>query len=233
MKQSVISELEDARGKLSAYAALLHYRLANVCVKAAPEALLSITVKVEGQEQTIESVARARLAEGRDDRFEIYPLAPEFLLPLVKGIQMAHPEFKLDIVGFEGSDEPEDRYIEATMPEVNDVRHDFLVEAVKLLSDGCNAQLEATFAAFTARLATKLAGLPADELDEAKDQLQQLHDSACNLCKQYKTNKEEEIEGAYKQYKAEQAEKEARIQETVAAHNEKAGMQMKFNPEDE
>jgi ribosome recycling factor len=234
MRPGVISILDDARGKLSAYAALLNYRFANLCVKAAPESLLPVMVVVGEETQNIENVAKVRLTPEREDQFEIFPLSPDFLMPIVKGIAEVHPEFKIDLVGFEGSDDPDDRIIVATMPVVDDTRHDILTEAVGVLSDTANAQIETTFTLFTARLAARLADADPEELDEAKDQLQQLHDKASDICKQYRADKEKEIEDAYQRFLAEKAEKEAVLQKAQEeAQNLQAGLQMKMTPGDD
>lgn len=234
MKQSVIRELEDARSKLSAHAALLNYRYANLCIEASPEALLPVIISAEGVEMTIEKAAKAKNADDRKDQFEIFPLDPALLVPIVKGIMDVHPEFKIEIKQFQDSEDPEDSYILATMPEVDDARHDLLTDAVDVLADACNTQMDTVMAACTLRLTQLLVGAEPKELDEAKDQLQQFKDMADDLCKQYKEDKEKEIEDAYQQYLAKKAEKEAAIKEKEDAAKEKmAGMQMKFTPEDE
>jgi hypothetical protein len=234
MKQSVIKELEDARSKLSAHAALLNYRFANLCIEAAPEALLSVTIEADGGQMHLEKAARARNAEGRKDQFELFPTDPDYLVPIVKGIMEVHPEFKIDIVQFEGSDDPEDRYILATMPEVDDARHEVLTDAVAVLADACNTRMEAVIASCTTNLTLLLSNATPEELDEAKDQLKQFQDMADDLCKQYRENKEQEIEDAYQQYLEKKAEKEASLKAEAEARKEQmAGMQMKFTPEDE
>ncbi|MBO4341072.1 MAG: ribosome recycling factor [Bacteroidales bacterium] len=234
MKQSVIKVLEEARSKLSAHAALLNYRYANLCIEAAPEALLSVTVNAEGEEMPIEKAARAKNASDRKDQFEIFPTDPSFLIPIVKGIMDVHPEFKIEVKHFEDSDDPEDSYILATMPEVDDARHELLTDAVGVLADGCDTQMKVVFATCTTKLAHLLMDADPEELDEAKDQLQQFKDMADDLCKQYRENKEAEIEAAYQNYLEKKAAKEAEINEKAEAMKEQlAGMQMKFTPEDE
>lgn len=224
MRNSVIKLLGEAQSKMSAYAALLNYRLANLCVKAAPEALLPIQVEVDGDSKPLEKVAQVCNAEGREDQFELYPMNPDLLFPLIKGINSVHPEFKIELKFAEGSEDEEDRYVVATMPEVDDVRHDLLTDAVKVLSDGCNTQQDITFSRYSAQLVTMLAGAKAEEIDEAKDALQQLHDTATGLCKQFRATKEQEIEDAYAVYQAKKAEKK----QNDAASNAGNGMQMNW-----
>ena len=127
-----------------------------------------------------------------------------------------------------------EKYILATMPEVNDDRHDVLTEAVKILSDVCDGQLEYVFSRTSAEVALKLANSPADELDEAKDALQQIRERHEELLKKFRAEKEKEIEEAYQLYLAGAAEQEARKQEEAAAAQEAlAGLQMKWNPDED
>lgn len=230
--------LSEAQKKMSGYAALCNYRLSNLCVKAEPVALLSISVKVEGQDLPIEKVAQACNAEGRDDQYEIFPLEQEFLIPLVKGIKESHPEFDLDIKSLGDDDDSaeveSEKYIIATVPVINKDRHDAMMQGVKLFSDVCNGQLEAVFTRYTAEITVKLAGASREEIDEVKDSLQDLHDKHKELVQQFCAEKEKEIEDAYAAWQAEQAEIEAKKQEAEAAAQEaQAGLQMKWTPDDD
>lgn len=237
MKTSVMVLLEDAQKKMSGYAALYNYRLHNLNVKADAAALLSISVEFEEEELPLEKVAKARNPEDREDQFEIYPLDRALLLPIVKGIKMSHPEYDLDIRNIDDDQDAEetekDKYILATMPIVDDNRHDVLTEGVKALSDACKAMLDLTVSRCTAEMTVKLVGAPPEELDEAKDALQQIRDMHDELVQQYHDDKEKEIEDAYAVWQAVQAEKEAKKQEQDAAHNVMAGLQMKMNPEED
>ncbi|MBR5043420.1 MAG: ribosome recycling factor [Bacteroidales bacterium] len=235
MKASIVQLLDSAKKKMSGYAALFNYRLMNLCVLASPEALLPVQVEVGGELLPIEQVAKARNAEGREDQFEIYPLDKDWLFPIVKGIADVHPEFKIEIKDLEDGDEEdlENKYILATMPPVDDVRHDVLTDAIGVLSDACDAKIKATFDYYSAQIPLELVGASAEDLDEAKNALQEVHDSHDDLCKQFRAAKEKEIEDAYQQFLAEKAEKQAKFEEEVAARNEQAAQQMKWTPESE
>ena len=230
MRNSIVTLLEQAKRKMSGYAALLNYRFQNLSVKAEAEALLSFSAQVMGQEMPIEKVARARLAEGRDDQFEIYPLDNSLLLPIIKGLYVAHPEYKIETPQAEGSDDPEERFILATMPEVDDNRHDLLMDGVSTLSDACDSAIEGTFTVYSGKIAAQLAQMP-EELDEAKKALESIHDQHKDLCKQFRDQKEKEIEDAHQEYLARQAAAQKQKEEDDAAHNSQAGLQMKWNPE--
>lgn len=230
MRNSVNTLIEQAKQKMSGYAALMNYRFQNLSVKAEPEALLSFTAWVDGQEMPIEKVARARVAPGRDDQFEIYPLEKDLLAPIAQGLFQAHPEYKIEMPQMPGSDDPEDRIILATMPEVDDNRHDLLTNAVSTLSDACDAQIKATFTAFSAKIASLLMNVPPEELDEARKALEEVNDRHKDMCKQFRENKEQEIEDAYKQYQENKAAAKEQQEEEDAAHNRLAGLQMNWNP---
>ena len=233
MRISIIKLMEEAKKRMSGYAALLNYRYHNLCVKARPEALLSFSISDEGVDAPIEDVANVCNAPERDDQFEIYPLSPGLLLLIIKSLKKVHPEFLIEIKTVEGSDDEDDKYILATMPPVDKARHDVLMEAVGILADWCNGKMEATFSYFTASIQQKLMDAQADEIDEAKDALQDIKDAHDDLCKQFRADKEGEIEDAYQQFQAELEEKKAKLQEEEAAHNLQAGLQMKMTPDSE
>ena len=234
MKKSIIFLLDDASKKMSGYAALFNYRLMNLCIKATPEALLPIQVEMDGTLLNLEDVAVARNAPERDDQVEIYPKDRDYIFPLLKGVKDAHPEFKIEMKDFDapGEDEPVP-FILVTMPVVDDVRHKVLTDAVATLSDACDTKIQATFSYYSAQIPVKLAGAPADEVNEAKDALQEVFDNHKDLCKQFRTQKEDEIEEAYQRFLEEKEALKAKLAEKQAALGEQAGTQMKWGQDDE
>ena len=234
MKNSVAVLLDEAKKKMSGYAALLNYRLMNLCVKASPEALLPISVSSGGEGLPLEKVAWAQIGD-RSDQFEIFPMSSALLYPIVKAIQEVHPEFKIELKKADEEDDEEeaDRYILATMPVVDDARHEVLKNGVAALCEACDLKMQLTFGIYTSRIVTKLDGADPEELDEAKDALQQPKDQHDDLCKQFKANKEDEIEEAYKRYQEAKQQKLEKLQEEQAAHNPLAAKQMKWNPEED
>lgn len=235
MKTSIQSLIEAAQKKMSGYAALYNYRLMNLCVKASPESLLPVEVQLGGEPAHLEDVSRVRNAPDREDQFEIYPLDKDYLYPILRGMHDVHPEFIVEVKQFGDSDadDEESRYILATMPPVEDARHQVLMDAVGVLSDECDAKIKATFDYYTGQISFKLATAPAEEMDEAKNALQEVHDSHADLCKQFRANKEQEIEDAYQQFLADKAALQAKLQEEADAHNEQVAQQMKWTPDDE
>ena len=177
MRQSVMNLLDQAQKRMGGYVALCNFRLSNLVIKADPMSLLNISALVDREDQPLENVAKARIAEGREDQFEIFPIEREFLFPILKGIKVAHPEFDIEVRNFDDNEQAEEdektKFIVATMPVVDDNRHDVLTQGVKTFSDVCNKQLEEMLTRFTAEITVKLVGAPADELDEAKNALQE------------------------------------------------------------
>ena len=233
MDNRILSLLNTAGQKMSGYAALLNYRFMNLSLEASPEALLSFSVQVDGEHLPLEEVARARNPEGRTDQFEIYPNNPNLITPILQGMAIAHPDYKIELPQIEGSDNPEDRYILATMPEVDDNRHQVLTEAVDLLCQDCDTHMKATYSLYSAQLAERLVTQSPKDQDEAKDQFESLYNGYKDLCAQFRADKEKEIEDAYQAYLAKKSAKDAGNQEDEAAHNQLAGFQMKWNADDE
>ena len=204
MKPSVTILLDQAQKKMSGYAALLNYRFINLSVKALPEALLSVVVSAEGESMPIEQAALARHAAGKDDRFEIYPKNRSLLGPVVAGLKLAHPEYKLELKDISGSEDAEgvkDQYVLATVPEVDDARHNQLKEAVETLSGRCDDLLKLVQSDYSDRIHQDLDGASPAETEEADEALKNLYDKHDKLCKQFRSEKEKEIEQAYEKYK--------------------------------
>jgi ribosome recycling factor len=237
MRKSIETLIDEMKTKMSGYAVLLQYRYMNLCVKAEPAALLSISViDEEGEESDLESVASACLAN--DYQFEIYPHESKMVFAISKGIKEAHPEFKIDIRTEDGGnaseeDNDQEKVIICTMPEVNKDRHDTLMDGVGTLYDQCKAKFDANHAIYKARLTTKLVGSSEEDTKEAEDKLEDIYNKHQEICLQYKEEKVKEIEEAYQHYLAEQAEKQTAADEKAAARGVNAGQQFNINQEDE
>lgn len=235
MRKSIEAVIGEMKNKMSGYAVLLHYRFMNLCVKAEPASLLSLTIlDDEGEECNIEDVASATLAN--DYQFEIYPHDQKQLFNICKGIKETHPEFDLDVKLEKGDEDSEDegsQVIICTMPEVNKDRHDTMMEGVGLLYDQCKAKLDANHATYKSRLSVKLVGSSDDEIKEAEDKLEEIYKMHDDTCLQYKEAKEKEIEEAYQRYLTEQAAKQAEADEKAAERGVNAGQNYRINQEDE
>ena len=235
MRKSIETLIDEMKTKMSGYAVLLQYRYMNLCVKAEPAALLSISViDEEGEESDLESVASACLAN--DYQFEIYPHESKMVFAISKGIKEAHPEFKIDVKSEENSNdsgEDENKYILCTMPEVNKDRHDTLLDGVNTLYDQCKGKLDTNHTVYKSRLTAKLLGGSEEETKEAEDKLEEVYNKHDEICLQFKSDKIKEIEEAYQRYLTEQANKQAEADEKAAARGVNAGQQFNINQEDE
>lgn len=237
MRKAIEILIGEMESKLGGYAALLNYRFMNLCVKAEPVALLSISVKDrEGDDRNLEEVAFAMLADKYT--FEIIPKDPNLLFAISKGLKIDHPEFQQDIITpaddkriFQNVENEE--HILCRVPEVNQDRHDFLMDAVQTLYDQCKVEVDKTNAAYTTRLASKIAGMSKEEIEEAKDSMEASQQKFVKICDDYLAAKQKEIEEAYQHYLAEQTEKQAAADEKAAARGENAGQAFNINQEDE
>lgn len=234
MRKNIESLIDEMKSKMSGYAVLLHYRFMNLCVKAEPVSLLSLTiVSDEGEEFDIEGVASASLAN--DYQFEIYPHDSKMVFNICKAIKETHPEFEIDIRtdnNHEESEPEDNQVIICTMPEVNKDRHDALMEGVGLLYDQCKAKLDANHTAYKAKVSAKLVGSSDVEIKEAEDKLEEVYKMHDDTCLQYKEAKEKEIEEAYQRYLSEQKADEAKQAETAAARGVGKGSTYNMYDED-
>ena len=214
MRRSIEILLGEEDAKLGGYAGMLNYRYMNLCIKAEPVALLSITVSdIEGNEYNLEDVADAMVPD--DFTFEIVPHEMETLPFIQAGFAQTHPEFRQQVIvpkdedRFFQSDSSEyetERHLVCTMPEVDNERHDFLKEAVKTLYDQCMTEVDKVNAHYSDMLADRTKDLPEKEGDEAKEKMEKLMDMYIKTIDAYRDNKVQEIEESYQRWIAQQVE---------------------------
>lgn len=237
MRKAIEILIGEMESKLGGYAALLNYHYLNLCVKAEPVALISISVRDnEGEQRNLEDVAFAMLAD--DYTYEIIPKDMRLLFAICKGLLKDHPELKQEVITPEDDkrlfrDEENEQHILCTVPKVDDNRHDLLMDAVKALYDQCKVEVDKTNVAYAAKLATKIAGFPPEEIEEAKNKLEEGQQKYAKIFDGYLSAKQKEIEDAYQHYLNEQAAKRNKADETLAARGEHAGHQMRVGDTDE
>ena len=139
------------------------------------------------------------------------------MLPYIqKGIAETHPEFKQEVIIPKDEDRfymsgtvdyDSERHILCTMPEVDDERYKLLTETVKALYDDCMVEVDKIKAKYTQMLADRSKDLPEDEADEAKTEQEKLLNQYSEAIKNYRDNKEKEIEEAHNTWLADEAEK--------------------------
>lgn len=217
MKRAVGQQLSLLKTKLQGYVGLMVYRYANLCIEANPAALLSVEVEVEGEKKKIEEVAQVAVHETY--HFVVSPIYEEDLFPVGKAVMMEHPEFKQEIMSFDGFEEtdPAGKFLFYTMPEVDDDRHDALVKAVDAFYDECKAKM----AKAEQDCITKLAELQTDsspmDIEKVAEEVRKTVKYFSDLCDVNHDSKNQEVEQAYAEYQAKQKEKEAEEQEKQQA----------------
>ncbi|MBO4249762.1 MAG: ribosome recycling factor [Paludibacteraceae bacterium] len=213
MRRDVAQQLDQLKGKLNGYVALLVYRYANLCIEANPFALLPITVKVDGEEKRLEDVAQVAVHEKY--HFNIFPMYEDDFYAIGKGIEESHPEFKQEIKTYEGyeEDDPAGKYIFCTMPEVNKDYHDVLLKAVDTLCDECKGKMDVAKATCMAKLAPMMENISESEVDKLKDYCEEVMKFYSDLRDKNTDDKKKEIEDAYAEYQAKQDEKAAALEQ--------------------
>ena len=183
MNVFITSQIESVEKKMAGYHALLSYRYSNLCVKADPTSLLSVTLVMGSTEKDIEEVAE--VAKPKDDyHLIVIPKMQDFIMDINQAVQVAHPQH---------------RFLLYEMPEVDKDRRDFLNQAVDSLYDECKARIEAVTNDQKMTFAEFLSGKP-EELKEANDQLNKSHDDYMAKIQSLLNLKRQEIEEGYQRY---------------------------------
>lgn len=223
MNNYVITEIDDAQKKMSAYVTLLSYRYMNLCVKAELGALMPVNVYIGDESYNIEDVANIYSPD--EFQFEVYPKNENNQQAIVQGVYEAHPEFKMEMKNDGGS------YILYTMPVVDENRHDLLQNAIKGLYEECCGRIDAILAEFKARMLENLTkvGVSKAETDEALQALDDLRQKSMNMADHQLDQKQNEIDEALVRYQTEQAHQK----EEDEAYDVTKGFRMYPSPNDE
>ena len=217
MSNKSINELfDETKQKMNGHTMLYYFHLSNLCITADPMALLSSTVKIDGQDLNLEDVANVAIPN--DKQFAIMPKDAEYLLPITKAIKLEHPEFELEEKTEKDEITGEDNVvIYYTMPEMKQERHDVCMEYIKAQFDVTNAKLEAIFSQGSAKVALKMNGASEENLQLAKDKMQEIYDWHANTLKKLREDKEKEVEDAFQAYLAGEQEETKASEEKQAA----------------
>lgn len=173
MRRSIINEYDKLADKLANYVGAMKYRFMNLCVKSEPVALITVKIMIEGELKKIEDCCK--VSKDDDYHFKLFPKYDEDMPAVRMGVARVHPEFKQEEKSIkmqvpDGTGKVVDydvKYLELTMPEVDDDRYDVLKEGVKAVYDDCKFQME--FA--NSRSKTKFAELAPTETKENLDTL--------------------------------------------------------------
>ena len=182
---------------MAGYHALLSYRYSNLCIKADPASLLSVTLIMGSMEKDIEEVAE--VAKPEDEyHLAVVPKIQDFIMDINQAVLDAHPEFKVEMKSL-GDGNERNRFLLYEMPEVDKERRDFLNETVDSLYSECKARIEAVTNEQKMTFAELLAGNP-EELKEANDTLNKSHDDYMGRILTLLNTKRQEIGKGYQRY---------------------------------
>ena len=198
MNNMIISQIDEAQKRMSGYIALLNYRFKNLCVKADIAALLPVSVYANGEELNIEDVANVNMPD--EYQLGVYPKEVEDLQPIIQGIYEAHPEFKMEIMSTDDSEDEASKYVLYTMPEVDENRRDLLMNGVKGLHEECKARINAVYGKYQARFAELSVKVSAQDTDDANKALDDVYGKCIDMTDELLIHKQQEIEEGYEKY---------------------------------
>ena len=217
MNNKTINELfDETKQKMNGHTMLFYFHLSNLCITADPMALLSATIKIEGKELNLEDVATVSIPN--DKQFAITAKDKEYVLPITKAIKLEHPEFEIEEKTEKDEITGEDEIvIYYTMPKMNKERHDVCMEYIKAQFDITNTKLEAIFSQGSAKVALKMANASEENMQLAKDKLQEIYDWHIGTVKKLKEDKEKEVGEAYQAFQTGEQEESKATEEKQAA----------------
>lgn len=223
MRRATIYEYDKLAEKLSNFVAAMGFRFMDLCVKAEPVALLSVTPVIEGEPNKLEDCAE--IGKTDDYHFMLIPTYDEDMWPIQKALMAAHPEFEQKIETTE-VEVPEDNgttqtrkvaYLLLTMPEVNDDRYDLLKNSVKAIYDNCKAKMEEANVASKRKFSELAAGETPENLKILNDEIDKLNGEWNTQRDKVYQEKMKEIRDAYTRWLGGMAR-----QEVEHLHNEDA-----------
>ena len=218
----------ESRITQSLYSMQLHF--SDICVDADPAALLG--VKVSDLGRNIEEVAN--VAKLDDRTFAIWAIDVDSgLEDVAAGVKEAHPEFICKYTSCKKSAESDEivPILVATVPYVDKVRRDVLVNAVGTYKDAFN-----TYVDVEANLAkVKMAPHLLEATDKDKEAVEQLFK---DKAKEYKDmaekaagDKIKKIEEAYQKWLEEKAASDSNLKDIAASSNPEAATSMSMDME--
>lgn len=206
MKRALSNQYDQLYEKLKGYVAMLNFRYLNMCIKVEPASLIPVKVNIEGSEKNLEQVA---MVTKKDDyRFWILPKYDDDMKAICEGIAKVHPEFRqkemtMKIEGLEGEGTSHDvRYLQLTMPEVDDKYYKALKDAVDVFYDQCKTLMEAAANQAKAEIAVKSVGEPKEDVDGIKKEVDKLIKSSEESRDKLRDKKLKDIDEAYKNWLA-------------------------------
>ena len=225
MNYSIRLLKEEYSSVLEGYGGLLMVRLMNLCVKSNPVSLLPVVIEHEERTMAIEELADVSVPD--EDHLWVIPKDDEFFVPVAKGVQETHPEFKMSREVLKNNND-EQPYLCFTMPEVNKDRYDALNQAVDAFYEDAKKNFEESRIKYNQQLAEKLPTMSAEDADKAKDDFDKTYKTNVDAAKTTVDDKKKEIADAYQRYLQKKATSDQGSKEQAAAAGEdvKSKLQM-------
>jgi ribosome recycling factor len=210
-----IDILEEAYSKsLNQKYVYMMYSFMNICTESDPGALLSMSVIAAGKERNIEEVANVAVPDKQ--HYYIIPFRESFIPAIIKGVVEEHPEFtpkpKLvdhdTIIDLEEAeeDDPRQRIVVCTVPEVNKDRHDLLLELTDTFYQKCKTEMTELQIKFMKQLMKYQNLLSEEEMNEEKNNLEKIYNQYVDMRDKLNDDKVKSIEEAYQRYLEHQSE---------------------------
>ena len=214
MRRATISEYDKLAELLANYVGVMKYRFMNLCIKSEPAALVPIEVKIEGEVKKLEECCK--VSKDDDYHFKLFPDYDDDIPAIRQGVTKSHPEFKQEIKSLSipipdekgGEKDYEVKYIELTMPEVDDDRFDVLKNAAKVIYEECKVQMETANAKSKAAFAQLVPQESKDDADRLYNELDTLYTQRNEHRDKLYEAKLDEITSAYNKWLAQQARNE-------------------------
>ena len=206
MKRAISNQYDQLYEKLKGYVAMLNFRYLNLCIKSEAASLIPVKVMIEGSPKNLEQVASC--AKKDDYHIWIVPKYDDDIKAIMDGVARVHPEFKQKIDSFKIQSPDENmemkehdvRYIELTMPDVNDDRYDALKDAVDICYQECKTLMEAAIDKAKAEIAILSVGEPEEDIDGMKKVIDKLTQKTEEHRDKLRDQKLKDIEDAYKNW---------------------------------
>lgn len=178
-------------------------------------------------------VVHKKEIQGDKVTIDVFVKEVSYLTAVLTAIYKSHPEFKATLETFENDEtrafdeavekdrkeHPENydedfdeeremnrKYIKCVMPPVDKDRRDLLMQLVDLYYNRCIGSIDALKVKTLATLAPIFIGVPAEEIDQAKNTIDDDTTRIKDIADQLTETKREEIEDAYNEYIAEHPE---------------------------
>ena len=161
---------------------------------------------INGKTMRMEDLARVVVHDSEDDndKIDIYPNDPGFIVCIMGGMMSIHPEMQFSLEKYdeaeEEDDNPELKFLRLTMPTMNDDRRKLVLAAIDAIDGHCKANHEAMKVKYSAELAKVTVTESAADADEAKKLFEQLFDNYSKMREQLTEQQKEYVEIAYKRY---------------------------------